>query len=62
MATRNLVYIEVRRYSDHGVERRMGQYTEREADKVDGGLNINLDHDRFYTVIVPAYPHRKKSA
>lgn len=25
--------------------------SERKAENVDSGLNINLDHDRFYTVI-----------
>jgi hypothetical protein len=27
--------------------------TERRADKVDAGLNINLDHERFFTRVTP---------
>lgn len=38
----------------HVVVKRLGPMSERKADKVDGGLNINLNHDKFFTLIVPA--------
>lgn len=46
--------VEVRRYGDDGVEKVFGPYPrERNAERVEGGLNINLNHEAFYTVIVP---------
>lgn len=38
---------------DGDVIKRLGPMAERKADKVDDGLNINLDHDFYYTRIVP---------
>ena len=35
-----------------GVIKTLGPYaTQRVADRVDDGLQVNLDHDHFYTVI-----------
>lgn len=42
-------YIEIVSYETGDVARRMGPYAERKADKVDAGININLNHERFYT-------------
>lgn len=34
-------------------EERKGPFaSERQADRVDGGMNINLDHEKFYTLVV----------
>lgn len=45
-------YVEIRDYETDGLEKRLGPMSERKADKVDAGLTRQLDHDRFYTVIV----------
>ena len=45
-------YIEIVEFvSEKGVERK-GPYTERQADRIDDGMNINLNHSRYYTRIV----------
>ena len=44
-------YVEVVKYPDE-VVKRLGPMSERKADRVDGGLNINLNHENFYTRIV----------
>lgn len=45
-------YVYVVGYDDETAARRLGPHdTERSAERVDGGLNINLDHDRYYTAI-----------
>lgn len=43
--------VRVIEYLSEEVVKRIPCDSERKADKVDSGLNINLDHDRFYTVI-----------
>jgi hypothetical protein len=46
--------IEVVRYSDGAVLDRRGPYqSERDADRIDRGLNINLDTEKFYTRVLP---------
>lgn len=46
--------VEIRRWKDRGVEKTLGPYDRwRSADRVDDGLNVNLNHDEFYTVIMP---------
>lgn len=43
----------VRKYDDDDYEELIGEpTTERRADKIEDGLNINLDHSRYYTEIV----------
>lgn len=43
-------YVEIVAYADDKVEKRMGPFpSERQANRVDDGANINLDHSRFYT-------------
>jgi len=49
--------VEIRRHNDDGVEKVFGPYDhEAWAERIDDGLNINLNHEVFYTVIVPARP------
>jgi len=51
-------YVEIRRYAegdevDDTTVKRMGPYvTERQAEKIDRGANINLNHQDYYTEIV----------
>ena len=50
-------YVEIWSY---GVDRETGKpeerkgpfASERQADRVDGGMNINLNHEKFYTLVV----------
>ena len=50
-------YVEIVKYGDpEEVEKRMGPMGERRADKVDDGVNRNLDHEHYYTRIVEAKP------
>jgi hypothetical protein len=49
-----LFVVEVRRYADDGVVYASHPVGERQAGKIDGGLNVNLNHDECYTVIRPA--------
>lgn len=46
-------YVEIRDFEKNAVLKRMGPFSERKAERVDNGLNINLNHDEFYTLIVP---------
>lgn len=46
-------YVEVRRYEDEGLERKFGPYgSKRRADRADRGANQQLNHDKFFTVVV----------
>ena len=33
------------------VMKEMGPYSERKAERIEDGVNINLNHDRYYTTI-----------
>lgn len=33
------------------VVKELGPFSKKKADKVDDGININLNHDEYYTVI-----------
>ena len=44
-------YVEIRDWND-ALEKRLGPMSEAKADKVFAGLNRQLNHDKFYTVIV----------
>ena len=48
------VYVEIVKFEDEEVVERRGPFSPWRADKVDDGLNINLNHERFFTRIVPA--------
>ncbi len=47
-----MYYVEIVAYKNDRVAKRMGPFSERKAERVDGGANINLDHENFYTRIV----------
>lgn len=45
-------YVEIRAYEGDEVVKRMGPMSERRAERLEGGVLINLDHDNFYAQIV----------
>lgn len=45
-------WVEIVSYSDDKVVRRMGPMGRHKANKVDAGVNINLNHDDYYTRVV----------
>jgi hypothetical protein len=50
-------YVEIVSYpneesEEESVVERRGPFSERKADRVDDGLNINLNHEAYYTRIV----------
>ena len=46
-------FVEVVKYGNpETVVKRLGPMPEYKANKVDGGLNINLNHEDYYTRIV----------
>jgi hypothetical protein len=47
-------YVEIVRYGDEEVVTKMGPMSERKADRVDSGANMNLNHDGYFTRIVEA--------
>ncbi len=46
-------YIEIVRYEDGEVVNRIECANERKADRADEGLNRQLNHEKYYTRIVP---------
>lgn len=44
------------------VVERLGPMEERKADRVEGGMNINLNHAEYFTRIVPEEPKSDKKA
>lgn len=44
--------VQIKRYGTDEVVEEIKADSERAAERVDDGVNINLNHDRFYTVIV----------
>ena len=54
VATSEQWVVEVYRFDNGEVVQRIGPYkTERQADKVDDGINVNLNHDAYYTLVLP---------
>ena len=45
-------FVEVVDWDSGEAIKRLGPMTKRKAERVDDGLNINLDHDRYHTRIV----------
>ena len=45
-------YVEIIRRSDAKCIKRMGPLTERSAERVESGVNINLDHEGYFTELV----------
>jgi len=45
-------FVFLKKYSDESITRTFGPYSnERQAEKVDSGLNMNLNHEEYYSVI-----------
>lgn len=46
-------YLEIKSYNDNRVVKRfdLTEKSDRQSDKIENGVNINLDHDKFYTFI-----------
>ncbi|MCK5132382.1 MAG: hypothetical protein KAR40_09565 [Candidatus Sabulitectum sp.] len=46
-------YVEIVSYGDQGntIKRLGPYYSERQAERVDRGANINLNHEKYYTTI-----------
>ena len=56
---REQFFVEIVKHGGNGhdtVEKRMGPMSERRAERVDGGANINLNHEEFFTRIVKVTP------
>ena len=49
-------YVEIVKTDTGEVVKRMGPMSERKAERVESGANINLNHDGYYTRIVFANP------
>ena len=47
-------FVEIVETATDKVHRRLGPNSQARAEKVDGGVNINLDHEQYYTRIVSA--------
>ena len=47
-------YVEVVAYYSNEVIKRLGPLSKSKADKVEAGININLDHERYFTRQVEA--------
>lgn len=47
-----MVYVEIVEKNSGEVVERMGPMHERKAEKVESGVNINLNHQDFFTRIV----------
>lgn len=46
-------YVEIIKHGEpEEIVKRMGPMSERKAESVDRGANINLNHDEYYTLIV----------
>ena len=45
-------YVEIVEFGTKEIVKRIECKSERQADKVDNGANINLNHDKYYTRIV----------
>lgn len=45
-------FVEIVAYDNAEVVKRMGPMSERKAERVDKGANINLDHEHYYTRII----------
>jgi len=46
----NDFYVVIIRYKNNKIVKKMGPMTEREADRVDFGASVNLNHEEFYTM------------
>ena len=53
------VYVEIVGY-DERIEKRMGPMSAWQAEKVERGAEINLNHEKFYIRQVPADPAQER--
>lgn len=44
-------YVEIINHKTQEIEKKMGPFSERKANQIYNGVNINLNHDKFYTII-----------
>lgn len=46
-------YVEVVEYSDpEKIVKRMGVMSESKAEKIDAGITVNLNHEKYFTRVV----------
>ena len=45
-------YVEIVEYGTGEIVKSMGPMSERKANKVEGGANINLNHEEYFTRII----------
>lgn len=45
-------YVECVDVQTNEVVKRLGPHSEWKAERVEGGMNINLNHDRYFTRLV----------
>jgi len=50
-------YVQIIKYKTSEVVKKMGPFSEREANKVDDGANRNLNHGEYYTLITLTSDH-----
>ena len=48
----NCYYVEIREHLTSAVVARLGPNRENRAERIEDGISINLDHDKYFTVIV----------
>lgn len=51
--------VEIVEYGTHKVERSIDCVSQYQAEKVDAGANINLNHDKYFTRIVETTEAKK---
>lgn len=54
-------YVQIIAFDGEKLIKEMGPFSEREANMVDNGVNINLNHDKYYTIIQKKYNEQPKS-
>lgn len=52
MTTPNEWKVQVIAFETNEVVKEISAPTERQAGRIDDGLNVNLNHDKFFTVVV----------
>lgn len=57
-----MVFVEIVNQKTNEVVDRIGPMTERRADKVEDGVNINLNHADYFTRIVPKNVGKKQNS
>ncbi len=50
---RDQYFVQVRKRGTDEVVKQFGPHDERQAEKIEHGISINLNHDEYYTEIVP---------